>query len=722
MLTKHPNLKLPPLTDEPNEARTISPDEPFVLILDPATGTATFLVEVIDVIYRTLEAKWTQQGLTVEHQRAAWNDYVPKHLLPRLHGYELMMAPYAIAHMKVDLKLAETGYHFGAEERARIYLTNALEPWVKQPPLIGFDALAHEAAAVNKIKRDKRFTVVIGNPPYSNFGQLNKNPFILLLLEDYKRGLEEKKLNITDDFIKFIKFAQYTIDFACVGVIGMITNNVFIDGVTHRRMRQSLIESFPVCFILDLHGSVKKQDTGFDGTKDENVFDIQQGVAISLWANNLTRHANVKHLSYRGTRESKFKALSTGVVLTDNWGMIEVDPPHFFLCPCRFDQHSEYLKWTGLKEIFVVGAGGLESMNDRLTISFTKMDLSQVLIDLEKLPLTKFRAAYNVNDSAGWRLEGARLDVISQKDPAKLLRQINYRPFDVRWTYFSGNQGFLSRPRFDLFKHLIHPQNIGLCAMRQSRAGEEPAFFTIRGLAGKDVVSSLDRSTVFPLYLENEIFEGQTLSPSEKLNSNLSRAFLQQLNEGFQERGANRRLNADLSPEDILYYAYAVFHSPSYRGRYAEFLRIDFPRLPLTGNLELFPALARLGEELVALHLLESPKVAQPITEIIGNPHSQIETPTWSDETIWVDKRRTTGFRCVPEDVWKFHIGGYQVCHKWLKDRKGRTLSNDDIAHYHKIVVALSETIRLMREIDEVIDRYGGWPGAFVTSTTGNDA
>jgi predicted helicase len=589
---------------------------------------------------------------------------------------------------------------------------------VQQLPLIGFEALAHEAAAVNKIKRLKRFTVVIGNPPYSNFGQLNKIPHILGLLEDYKRGLDEKKFNITDDFIKFVKLAQHTIDGTRVGVVGMITNNVFIDGLTHRRMRQSLIESFPACFTLDLHGSVKKQDVAVDGSKDENVFDIQQGVAISLWAKSSEQSKNVRHCSYRGTREYKYKALSNGGLSMVNWTKVEAEPPQFFFCPSRLGPHSEYLTWIGLKEIFVVGAGGLESMNDALTVSFTKADLSQVVIDLHELPLAKFRSDYKVEDSAGWRLDAARSDIRSHKKPAELLRQINYRPFDIRWTFFSGNQGFLSRPRFDLFRHLIHPKNIGLCAMRQSRAGEEPAFFAIRGLAGKDVVSALDRGTVFPLFLENESSEDLSFLPGEKMNANFTGAFIQRINEGLQRGASTRRLPAGLPPEDIFHYASAVFHSPVYRSRYAEFLKIDFPRLPLTGKLDFFRALARLGGELTVLHLLESPKISQPITRFISGRNPEVEKVSWSRDTVWVDKAQTTGFQGVREEVWNFHIGGYQVCEKWLKDRKGRTLSTEDIAHYQKVVVALSETIRLMAEIDEVIEKHGGWPGAFSVAVT----
>ena len=283
MVEKNPGLKLPPLTDEPGEKRTISPDEPFVQILDPATGTATFLVEVIDVIHRTLAAKWKQQHLSEAQQRVAWNEYVPRHLLPRLHAFELMMAPYAIAHMKIGLKLAESGYNFGTEVRARIYLTNALERWVKQLPLIGFDALAHEAAAVNEIKRHKRFTVIIGNPPYSGEG-MNKGDWIRGLIDTYMYvdgahlGEKGKKNWLQDDYVKFLRYAQFELETTQLGILGFINNHSFLDNPTFRGMRASLLNSFQRIRVLDLHGSSKKKERSPDKTSDENVFDIQQGV------------------------------------------------------------------------------------------------------------------------------------------------------------------------------------------------------------------------------------------------------------------------------------------------------------------------------------------------------------------------------------------------------------------------------------------------------------
>ncbi|MCB1589761.1 MAG: hypothetical protein KDI56_12725, partial [Xanthomonadales bacterium] len=281
MLKLHPGLQLPLLTDEPGEKRTISPDEPFVQILDPATGTATFLVEVIDVIHGTLAAKWKQKRLTGDQQSVAWNQYVARHLLPRLHAYELMMAPYAIAHMKIGLKLAETGYRFGTDERALIFLTNALEPWVKQLPLIGFDALAHEAAAVNEIKRHKRFTVVIGNPPYSMISA-NFNPFIESMMDDYKKHVrgEQGLVALADDYLKFVRLSQKLLAAPNCGVWGMITNHGYLKGVIHRGVRRELLDQFNTMFILDLHGDSNIGERAPAGKENQNVFDIQQGVAV----------------------------------------------------------------------------------------------------------------------------------------------------------------------------------------------------------------------------------------------------------------------------------------------------------------------------------------------------------------------------------------------------------------------------------------------------------
>jgi hypothetical protein len=720
MIKKHPGLKLPPKTDEHNEKDTISPEEPFVQILDPATGTATFLVEVIDVIHKHLEAKWKKGGLaampsilnppsSIRAFADYWNAYVPKALLPRLHAFELMMAPYAIAHMKVGLKLSETGYRFGSEERARIYLTNALEPKVKQLPNFGFEALAHEAAAVNEIKWYKRFTVVVGNPPYSNFGGLNRIPSILSLLDEYKRGLGERKINLDDDFIKFIRFSHHLIQTTGIGSLGFITNNTYLDGVTHRRMRESLGETFDQIRILDLHGSMMKGDISPDGSDDENVFDIKQGVAVSIFTRSATPSPNsISYAELWGNRESKYSTLVDSSSKRTSWSALPGSAPHFFFVPKSFGGNEEYEASLSITDVFGEYVSGIQTGRDSFVSSGSQKEFDERLETLKNESVSDARIGelFELPDFSGFDLRGCRRALRDKKTGKECIKQWLYRPFDIRPILFDDT--VIKRMRGAVMKSLIKP-NLALITVRQLAKGGFSHVLVTKHMGDGNTISLNTReyNYYFPLRLYTDATQG-TLAFHPTLN--LTEKFVRLLSATLGVKVADQKHDGSLTPEDVIYYAYAVFHSPGYRSRYAEFLKIDFPRLPLTGNLELFGALARLGGELVALHLLESSKLEKPITEFIGGRSPVMEKVSWSKNTVWLDKDKTIGFKGVREDVWNFHIGGYQVCEKWLKDRKGRTLTADDRTHYQKIVVALSETIRLMKEIDEVITTHGGWP------------
>ena len=741
MVGKHPGLKLPPLTDEPGEKRTISPDEPFVQILDPATGTATFLVEVIEVIHKHMIAKWKNQDHSQkEIVSILWQTYVAQDLLPRLHAFELMMAPYAIAHMKIGLKLAETGYRFGTEERARIYLTNALEPWLRQMPLIGFEALAHEAEAVNKIKQDKRFTVVIGNPPYSNFGQLNKNPFILGLLEDYKRGLKERKINLDDDFIKFVRFAQWCVSSSQLGVFGFITNNIYLEGATHRQMRSSIAETFEKLRVVDLHGDGRKQHKGLGGVQDENVFDIIQGVAVSLFTKApgmKTPATQVQTKDLIGARSSspsgKYEWLLGHSVVTTDWATVGLRPPNHFFVTKDVAFEDEYLSAPTINEVLSIMWSGIQTKRDALSVSWSATEAWNVVKSAAECAPADLVKKFNLPpDGDGWDSRLAIEDLRESGPTQTAIIKYAYRPFDTRFLYYTGKtRGWLGRPRREASDHLLKIHNLALIVKRSRMINVQHFCHICAVDTPPDINYLADQTYFMPLYsaaeADGSLFrQSHSKSKGESRTHNVSQTVVRQLRSAFGihflEDGVGD-LKATFGPEDIFHYAYAVLHSPGYRSRYAEFLKIDFPRLPLTGNLELFRALARLGGELTALHLLESTKLAQPTTEFIGE--SKLVTKVgYSSNTVWINASGirgnvaagTSGFRGVPEAVWNFHIGGYQVCEKWLKDRKGRTLTNDDLAHYQKIVVALSETIRLMAEIDAVIEVHGGWPDAFINS------
>ena len=726
MLKRNPKMKLPPLTDEPGEKSTITPDEPFVRILDPATGTGTFLVEVIEVIHKTLTVKWEKQGKSKAEIHKLWNEYVPKSLLPRLYGYELMMAPYAIAHMKLGLKLSETGYRFSAEDRAHIYLTNSLEPAGddKQGVLEGiFPALAHEAAAVNRVKKNKRFSVVIGNPPYSGVSS-NTGDWITQLIRAYYfvNGLPLGERNpkwLQDDYVKFIRFGQWVLSCSGVGLFSYITNHSYIDNPTFRGFRRAFATQFSHIAVLDLHGNSKKKELSPDGTTDENVFDgIQQGVAIfAAWQSHDERRM-LLHGDLFGSRRAKHIELLGSSYASTKWVEVASSEPHYLLVPQSEDLRAEYEAAPRITDITMTNGWGVATRKDYLLVDY---DGEKLRSRFNKILGGTAREAYalGLRDNPHWKFSSVKARL--GKAVGKRVVKYAYRPLDIRWVFYEPLMIERGDHRWPIARHLFTlADNLSMLVSRTGAAAGSPVWdvlFVANGISDLNLFRR-GGAFMFPLYL---VPGKDELAFSSNRAVNFSARFLDALCSQLGSHPRTSGVPADLTPEDIFHYIYAVFHSPTYRTRYAEFLKIDFPRLPLTSSLDLFRALAGLGGELVALHLMESPKLDKHITKWHGGKNPQVEKVTYSDKTVWIDgggtskapKPGTSGFRGVPESVWNFHIGGYQVCEKWLKDRKGRTLSADDITHYHRIVVALSETIRLMAEIDKVIVKHGGWPGAF---------
>ncbi|MFZ1709946.1 MAG: type ISP restriction/modification enzyme, partial [Anaerolineae bacterium] len=465
------------------------PASPFVTILDPATGTATFLVEVIEVIYRHLRAKWDSPerkqlpGLStfILHPSSFadyWNDYVPRHLLPRLHGYELMMAPYAIAHMKIGLKLHETGYRFGSVERVRVYLTNALEPPDEERGQLAFagwtPALAHEAQAVNAIKRWQRFTVVIGNPPYSGHSA-NKGEWIGSLLRPYYQvdgaPLGERNPKwLQDDYVKFIRLGQHTVEQAGVGVLSFITNHGYLDNPTFRGMRQQLCNAFSEIDILDLHGNAKKKETAADGSKDENVFDIQQGVAVCrLVRRSGVGFAPIRHADLFGLRTGKYALLQAGHATEMPWVEFATPKPFYLFVPQQTDLRAEFEFGWKITDIFPVNSVGIVTARDALTIGRTADEVWQRVTEFAGLPEEAARAKYDLGpDARDWKVSLAQNDVRRSGPLRAYIAPILYRPFDVRFTYYTAvTRGFICMPRPEVMRHMLAGRNIGFHLCRQ---------------------------------------------------------------------------------------------------------------------------------------------------------------------------------------------------------------------------------------------------------------
>ena len=731
MQKRFPDLKVP---------AGAHPDDPFVCILDPATGTGTFLFECIEVIERTMKDKWCRElgkkswGAPEIIRR--WTEYVPKHLLPRLYGYELMMAPYSIAHLKLALKLGETGYQFRDGDRLHIYLTNSLEPPSKLADsrlADMFGALAAEAQDVNEIKSNKRFTAVIGNPPYSSLssnasrdeeGQLT---FIGGLIEDYKLvdGHELDETNpkwLHDDYIKFLRFGQWLIGNIGWGILGFITNHSYVDNPTFRGMRYSLFSTFDNIWLLNLHGNVKKTETAPDGSKDNNVFDIQQGVAITIAtkADN-TKYSGINYHDLWGSRDFKYKVLSSSDISISDIVLTPTRPSYYFV-PQNVDLRSEYELGWKISEVFTVNSAGVVSARDGLTIQWTANESWAIVCDFVSLSEEKAREKYNLGkDARDWRILLAQNDVKNTGLKRQLIVPILYRPFDIRYIYYTGHsRGFICMPRHDVMRHMIgNSRNIALLWTRPMSPNYEFSVFSTRYVADQCVVGNKTAGAGIsyegPLYVYPAEGEMNLQLRTANMNQDFISDIVNRIGLPFDINAVGRLPDA-IGPQDLLDYCYAVFHSPSYRSRYSAFLKTEIPRLHVTSSIHLFCALASLGHQLVSLHLMESPLLDSPKTKIIGDvPTAEVEKVTFSKDTVWIDKSGSQGFVGVPETIWNYNIGGYQVCEKWLKDRKGRRLSADDIAHYQKIVVAISETIRIMAEIDKVIDAHGGWPGAFIS-------
>lgn len=722
-----------------------SPDQAFVQILDPATGTGTFPVEVIDLIYKTMVSKWQSQGKRAAQIKELWNDYVPRHLLPRLHGYELMMAPYAIAHMKMGLKLYETGYRFNSNERARIYLTNALEPPkdFSETFALFIPALAFEVKEVSKIKKNKLFTVVIGNPPY--FGAAGRGGDWIagimrgkdnqsnILTENYfeVEGATIGERNpkwLNDDYVKFVRLAQWLIDKTGVGICGFITNNGYLDNPTFRGMRESLKSSFNDISIIDLHGSSKKEEVSSDGTKDENVFDIMTGVGLAFFVKKLERESqkSIRHADCLGLRNQKYQWLRDASIQSVEWNSTSPISPFYLFVPQEEHTTLEYQKFHRITDIMPLSVLGFQTHRDKFAIDIDENNLKERIFEMKGDNITDydFSEKYGLRDNRDWQLSAAREKLRDLGNEwEKPLISCLYRPFDEISCYFSTVA--MDYPRRELLDHVAWKENLCLLVSRQTSTVGWRHVFASSLVAESCAVSLKTRegNTNIPLYCYDKdlMREGTTKRPN--VSPYYYKKFCLLL--GLNWTGIdNAKEENSCSANDLFCYIYAILHSNKYRTKYANNLRMDFPRVPFINDKFLFEKLRNFGQKLINIHLMKDFKSKENLSFLIGNGTFQIEKITHVGEIVWIDKAKKCGFQGISDEVWNFHIGGHQVCAKWLKDRgpkkgnPGRILTNDDVAHYQNIIFSISETIRVMAEIDETIDTYGGWPNAFITADT----
>jgi len=674
-----------------------------VQILDPATGTGTFLAEVIKHIHRKFEG---QQGI--------WSNYVETHLLPRLNGFELLMASYAMAHLKLDLLLTETGYKPTTNQRFRVYLTNSLEESHPDTGTLFANWLSTEANEANHIKRDTPVMCVIGNPPYSG-ESANKGEWIMSLMEDYKKepgGKEKLKERnpkwINDDYVKFLRYGQHFIEKNGAGILAFINPHGFLDNPTFRGMRWNLLKTYDKIYTIDLHGNSKKKETAADGSIDQNVFDIMQGVSINIFVKTgrkkTTELGKVFHFDLFGKREFKYDFLIQNSINSIAYNEIPNIASNYFFVNKDFEEQSKFDIGIKLDDLFIKSSLGIATARDSFTINFSKIKLEKIINDFLSIDNESARKKYGLGvDVRDWTIKYAKDDLTKSDVNFKNIVKISYRPFDERYTYYTGkSKGFHCMPRGEVMNHIVNHENIVLNCIKVGRDIDSDNFFVSKYLTDKSIVSSLDNCSCFPLYLYTETNGQQTIDQNTERKPNLKAEIVKQIAEKLGLTFTNEKETNEktFAPIDILDYIYAVLHSPTYREKYKEFLKIDFPRVPFPKDKDTFWQLVKLGGEIRQIHLLESPTVDKYITQYPIDGDNVVVKPKYENGKVYIND--TQYFDNVPEIAWEFYIGGYQPAQKWLKDRKERKLEFEDILHYQKIIVALSETDRIMKEIDNI--------------------
>lgn len=667
-----------------------------VTLLDPAAGTMTFVARAAEEAVHEFEEKYGTGGR---------EEFIRDHVLKNFYAFELMMAPYAVGHLKMSFYLEELGHKLSPDERFKLYLTNALEmEELEQTNLPGMRSLAHESHLAGTVKKQTPILVILGNPPYSGISS-NKGTWITEKIETYKyvdgEHFGERKHWLQDDYVKFIRFAQWKIDQAGKGVIGFITNHGYLDNPTFRGMRQSLMRSFDEIRVLDLHGNSLKKEVAPEGKVDTNVFDIRQGVAVTFFIKRgsnpiMDAGAQVHHAELWGTRTEKYNWLHAHDYTNTEWVQLGPNPPLYLFSPRQEIGLAQYKAFPDLTEIFPISVAGIITARDRFVIGFTQAELQRRLDQFRNLsfPDELIRESYDLKNTRGWKLAEARKDVAADEAWKTHTRPVLYRPFDVRAIYFTDTM--VDWPRPEVMRHMMH-ENLALIAPRQHK-GDFGAFVsTVIGT--HKTVAVYDINYYYPLYLYPDTTRQDLFSHTEEAKErkpNLNPKLLGVLADAYGQEPA---------PKEVFFYTYSVLYATSYRERYFDFLKTDFPRIPFTADRELFRRLAALGKRLSELHLLRSPELDPPAARFYGEGDSTVAKNRakgfrYEPEQQRVYINATQYFEPVPPELWEYAIGGYQVPEKWLKDRRERKLSVEEIRTYCRIITALQKTVEIQEEID----------------------
>ena len=673
-----------------------------VTLLDPAGGTLTFPAEAIKLAVAEFTEKYGDGGK---------KKFIKNQLLKNFYAFELMMAPYAIGHIKISFLLEELGYQLQDDDRLKLYLTNTLDMEdLKQTEIPGLGSLSDESHFAAKVKKDEPLLVILGNPPYSGISA-NINDWTEKLVKQTIDGaqsyyevdgepLGERKLWLQDDYVKFLRFAQWKIQKAGHGVVGMITNHSYLDNPTFRGMRQSLMKTFNEIYILDLHGNALKKETAPDGSKDENVFDIRQGVSIALFIKDKGEKGNkVYHSNLFGLRSDKYKWLENHDFKPQNYTPLKPQSPWYFFIPRDTKGIEPYNDWLKVTDIFPVNNVGIVTARDHFAIDEEVYPLKNRIRLFRDLNADDdlIRDGFGLKDTSTFKLKKFRQELSKVKNWEEYILAVLYRPFDKRFIYYS--KWVVERPIYETMKHMIKiKNNLALTIGRQGQVVGNASLWNLTLISDSIVDFNLyyrGGALLFPLFIipnngnggNGDLFNPAKHEPEPNIAENIFNI--------LKEHYSN-----NLKPRQIMSYVYAILYCNLYREKYGEFLKIDFPRIPFTSEPILFLQIAKLGDELIKLHLSDHPSLNKPIVKYIGNGNSDIiEKIIYNEEEERIYINAGKYFENITPDIWNYHIGGYQVMEKYLKDKKGKQI---DDPHYIKIATIIAKTIEIQKKTDKL--------------------
>lgn len=699
----------------------IDGDEPFVQILDPALGTGTFLLRVIEVIHETMMAQYAERGLAEKASRREWVKYVRAHLLPRLNGFELMMAPYIVSHLRLGLALQQTGFVFSDADRLRVFLTNTLAPMSYSAAQAGLfeqliSAEGQDAAGV----RSTALSVLIGNPPYSK-NSMNRGAYAEGLVQPFKEAVkgERNVQPLSDDYIKFLAFGIGSLG-TRPGLLGMITNRSYLDGLIHRGMRRILMDSFEQISVVDLHGDSNIGEKAPGGEANENVFNITQGVAtLSLVRTAAGEKGGVELSDVWGTREEKLAALGSL-----RFEELKPDEPMLFWVPFDTSGTSEYESFTALDEACTVVGMGLKSRRDGFLVAMERDTLVSRFHRLtEAADAESLRTSFGVKDNPLWSLGGMQ-QLVRSVGVEEGIKRIEYRPFDRRFIWYHPKAIERGDSRWPVMKHVL-PDNLSLLVARQTKAESPDAVFVVRGLSEMKTAEYSRGSYTIPLWLNEQSAQlVATRWPRLTRRPNLKQSLL----EAWAKQIATAELqNRDV--EDLFHYVYAILNSRSYRERYSSQLRTGFPRVPLGLPASTTSKLVGYGRCLVGLHLLDEdyPGRVELVDSVLhsnqigGCVRHRVNAPKsavfkFDGNRIVLSPSLAVG--PVSLRAWNYSVGGYQVLAKWLQARKKSGLQDESVAHLCRVVDAIETTLAVVDDLDSFVAAAGGW--ASLVSGAGN--